>query len=165
MNRANNDWEELSEEEVALLQKHFKNLKITPKQFCKVSECWQIVEIDGEPFMDAVDGVCPKHITEEDIVFSEFEDDMHEYIAEDIDRPHPHMGVVVNDYHDKLMKSIDDIHNEVIRANENVNILPTESNNMSEPREEQWHHDMQPFLHQGMPQPRVSIKGDKKEEE
>ena len=88
-------------------------------------------------------------MTEEEIIFEEFEDDMHEYITEDIDRPHPHMGVVVNDYHDKLMKSIDDIkqrpigseyqpmpYHEMIadRASPNLNNLSSTGDNMSAPR-------------------------------
>ena len=48
----------------------------------------------------------PPPISEEDIVFSEFEDDLHEYISNNIS------------------------------ANENVNIPPTESNVMSDPRDQ-----------------------------
>ena len=98
-------------------------------------------------------------MTEEEIIFEEFEDDLHEEIAndinfqsidyhdafkpldefvqteegaklykkalDDINRPHPHMGVVVNDYHDKLMHDIGVWHSTVLpqitdRADEKV---------------------------------------------
>lgn len=92
----------------------------------------------------------PSLMTEEQIMFDEFEDDLHEAIRNDIDRPHPHMGVVVNDYHDKLMKSIDDLHDDMPtddmpveddmpfdipqRATGNLNNLSSTGDNMSAPR-------------------------------
>jgi len=80
-------------------------------------------------------------MTEEEIIFEEFEDDLHEHIAEDIDRPHPHMGVVVNDYHDKLMHDIGYFTSLMKqpqitdRADEKVHNPSTTGNNMSDPRE------------------------------
>tara|TARA_R110002153_G_scaffold64320_3_gene172309 strand:+ start:336 stop:761 length:426 start_codon:yes stop_codon:yes gene_type:complete len=113
-------------------------------------------------------------MTEEEIIFEEFEDDLHEEIAndinfqsidyhdafkpldefvqteegaklykkalDDINRPHPHMGVVVNDYHDKLMHDIGVWHSTVLpqitdRADEKVHNPSTTGDNMSDPRE------------------------------
>ena len=80
-------------------------------------------------------------MTEEEIIFEEFEDDLHEHIAEDIDRPHPHMGVVVNDYHDKLMHDIGYFTSLMKqpqitdRADEKVHNPSTTGDNMSDPRE------------------------------
>ena len=57
VSRADND-----RKEAVVFFKNMKHIPLsTPKRFCKVNVCWQIVEVDGEPFMDAVDGICPKH--------------------------------------------------------------------------------------------------------
>ena len=49
-------------------------------------------------------------------------------------------------------------HLRASRAEESVNILPTPPTNMSDPREgDTLLHDMGPFLHKGMLQPRVSL--------
>jgi len=42
------------------MKEAFKNISLPKRKFCKTEECWKITEVDGEPFMDAVDNVCPR---------------------------------------------------------------------------------------------------------